>query len=206
MTEIDKQILLQKINNEITLFKTRINSIINDDSKDDFLKTLEIDDIGKTPLGGVFPSKSEKDITIIQQQLLKQVKEKSNIGTALPKGAVPEDKVRNYIVNNFKYFNDYIVQQTNLLLKSRIADMNSIDAQTMNTAYLIVLTRNVLFNNYRKNKLPYFYNGQIFINCQEEILKIRTNININIDSDWLQASISHYIDRMGYKITRISIN
>ena len=151
-------------------------------------------------------TKENNDLTSIQQQLLKQVKEKSNIGTAPLGSAVPEDKVRNYIVNNFKYFNDYIVQQTNLLLKSRIADMNSIDAQTMNTAYLIVLTRNVLFNNFRKNKLPYFYNGQIFINCQDEILKIRTNININIDTDWLQASISHYIDRMGYKITRISIN
>lgn len=204
MTEIDKQLLLQKINNEITLFKTRINSIINDDSKDDFLKTLEIDDIGKTPLGGVFPSKSEKDITIIQQQLLKQVKEKSNIGTAPLGSAVPEDKVRNYIVNNFKYCNDYVIQQTNLLLKSRIADFNKIEKQTINTAYLIVITRNVLFNNYKKNILPYFYNGEIFINCQDEILKIRTNINI--DADWLQASVSHYIDRMNYKITRISIN
>lgn len=193
MTPTDKQILLQRINNEITQFKAKINAIIDDDSKDDFLSLLD-------------STKENNDLTSIQQQLLRQVKEKNNIGTALPKGAVPEDKVRDYIVNNFKYFNDYIVQQTNLLLKSRIADMNSIDAQTMNTAYLIVLTRNVLFNNYRKNKLPYFYNGQIFINCQEEILKIRTNININIDTDWLQASISHYIDRMGYKITRISIN
>lgn len=193
MTPTDKQILLQRINNEITQFKAKINAIIDDDSKDDFLSLLD-------------STKENNDLTSIQQQLLKQAKQKSNIGTAPLGSAVPEDKVRNYIVNNFKYFNDYIVQQTNLLLKSRIADMNSIDAQTMNTAYLIVLTRNVLFNNYRKNKLPYFYNGQVFINCQEEILKIRTNININIDTDWLQASISHYIDRMGYKITRISIN
>jgi len=204
MTPTEKQILLQKINNEITLFKTRINSIINDDTKDDFLKSLEIDDIGKTPLVGVFPNKSEKDITIIQQQLLKQVKEKSNIGTAPLGSAVPEDKVRDYIVNHFKYVNDYVIQQTNLLLKSRIADMSKIDNQTINTAYLIVITRNVLFNNYKKNILPYFYNGEIFINCQDEVLKVRTNINI--DSDWLQASISHYIDRMNYKITRISIN
>lgn len=193
MTPTEKQILLQRIDNEIRQFKAKINAIIDDNSKDDFLSLLD-------------STKENNDLTSIQQQLLKQVKEKSNIGTAPLGSAVPEDKVRNYIVNNFKYFNDYIVQQTNLLLKSRIADMNSIDAQTMNTAYLIVLTRNVLFNNYRKNKLPYFYNGQVFINCQEEILKIRTNININIDSDWLQASISHYIDRMGYKITRISIN
>jgi len=193
MTPTEKQILIQKIDNEIRQFKAKINAIIDNDTKDDFLSLLD-------------STKENNDLTSIQQQLLRQVKEKSNIGTALPKGAVPEDKVRNYIVNNFNYFNDYVVQQTNLLLKSRIADMNSIDAQTMNTAYLIVLTRNVLFNNYRKNKLPYFYNGQIFINCQDEILKIRTNININIDSDWLQASISHYIDRMGYKITRISIN
>lgn len=193
MTPTEKQILLQRIDNEIRQFKAKINAIIDDNSKDDFLSLLD-------------STKENNDLTSIQQQLLKQVKEKSNIGTAPLGSAVPEDKVRNYIVNNFKYFNDYIVQQTNLLLKSRIADMNSIDAQTMNTAYLIVLTRNVLFNNFRKNKLPYFYNGQIFINCQEEILKIRTNININIDSDWLQASISHYIDRMGYKITRISIN
>jgi len=193
MTPTEKQILIQKIDNEIRQFKAKINAIIDDDSKDGFLSLLE-------------STKENNDLTSIQQQLLRQAKEKSNIGTALPKGAVPEDKVRNYIVNNFNYFNDYVVQQTNLLLKSRIADMNSIDAQTMNTAYLIVLTRNVLFNNYRKNKLPYFYNGQVFINCQDEILKIRTNININIDSDWLQASISNYINRMGYKITRISIN
>lgn len=193
MTPTEKQILLQKIDNEIRQFKAKINAIIDDDSKDDFLSLLD-------------STKENNDLTSIQQQLLRQVKEKNNIGTAPLGSAVPEDKVRDYIVNNFKYFNDYIVQQTNLLLKSRIADMNSIDAQTMNTAYLIVLTRNVLFNNFRKNKLPYFYNGQIFINCQDEILKIRTNININIDTDWLQASISHYIDRMGYKITRISIN
>lgn len=191
MTPTEKQILLQRIDNEIRQFKAKINAIIDDDSKDDFLALLE-------------STKENNNLTSIQQQLLRQAKEKSNIGTALPKGAVLEDKVRDYIVNNFKYFNDYIVQQTNLLLKSRIADMTNIDAQTMNTAYLIVLTRNVLFNNYRKNKLPYFYNGQVFINCQDEILKVRTNINI--DSDWLQASISHYIDRMGYKITRISIN
>lgn len=204
MTEIDKQILLQKINNEIALFKAKINSIINDDSKDDFLKSLEIDDIGKTPLVGVFPNNSQKDITVIQRELLRQVREKSNIGTAPLGSAVPEDKVRDYIVNHFKYVNDYVIQQTNLLLKSRIADMSKIDNQTINTAYLIVITRNVLFNNYKKNILPYFYNGEIFINCQDEVLKVRTNINI--DSDWLQASISHYIDRMAYKITRISIN
>lgn len=204
MTEIDKQILLQKINNEIALFKAKINSIINDDSKDDFLKSLEIDDIGKTPLVGVFPNNSQKDITVIQRELLRQVREKSNIGTAPLGSAVPEDKVRDYIVNHFKYVNDYVIQQTKLLLKSRIADMSKIDNQTINTAYLIVITRNVLFNNYKKNILPYFYNGEIFINCQDEVLKVRTNINI--DSDWLQASISHYIDRMAYKITRISIN
>lgn len=204
MTEIDKQLLLQKINNEIALFKAKINSIINDDSKDDFLKSLEIDDIGKTPLVGVFPNNSQKDITVIQRELLRQVREKSNIGTAPLGSAVPEDKVRDYIVNHFKYVNDYVIQQTKLLLKSRIADMSKIDNQTINTAYLIVITRNVLFNNYKKNILPYFYNGEIFINCQDEVLKVRTNINI--DSDWLQASISHYIDRMNYKITRISIN
>lgn len=191
MTPTDKQILLQRINNEITQFKAKINAIIDDDSKDDFLSLLE-------------STKEKNDLTSIQQQLLKQVKEKSNIGTAPLGSAVPEDKVRNYIVNNFKYCNDYVIQQTNLLLKSRIADFNKIEKQTINTAYLIVITRNVLYNNFKKNILPYFYNGEIFVNCQDEILKIRTNINI--DTDWLQASISHYINRMGYKITRISIN
>lgn len=206
MTPTEKQILLQRINNEITQLKAKINSIINDDTKDDFLALLEEDDNGKTPLGGVFPTlqnKTEKDLTVIQQELLKKSKE-SNVGTAPLGSAVPEDKVRDYIVNHFKYVNDYVIQQTNLLLKSRIADMSKIDNQTINTAYLIVITRNVLFNNYKKNILPYFYNGEIFINCQDEVLKVRTNINI--DSDWLQASISHYIDRMAYKITRISIN
>jgi len=191
MTPTEKQILIQRINNEIRQFKAKINAIIDDDSKDDFLSLLD-------------STKENNDLTSIQQQLLKQAKEKSNIGTAPLGSAVPEDKVRDYIVNHFKYVNDYVIQQTNLLLKSRIADMSKIDNQTINTAYLIVITRNVLFNNYKKNILPYFYNGEIFINCQDEVLKVRTNINI--DSDWLQASISHYIDRMNYKITRISIN
>lgn len=191
MTPTEKQILIQKIDNEIRQFKAKINAIIDNDTKDDFLSLLD-------------STKENNDLTSIQQQLLRQVKEKSNIGTAPLGSAVPEDKVRNYIVTNFKYCNDYVIQQTNLLLKSRIADFNKIEKQTINTAYLIVITRNVLFNNYKKNILPYFYNGEIFINCQDEILKVRTNINI--DSDWLQASISHYIDRMAYKITRISIN
>lgn len=201
---VDKQIMLQRINNEINQLKSRINAIIEDDTKDDFLSYLE-NDIGKAPLESAFPNKTEKDLTVIQQELLRQLKGKNN-GTPPLGSGVPEMTLQQYLQTHFKYCNEYIINQTRYLLNNSKGtdDIKQIEDKYINTAYLIVVTRSILYNNYKKNTLPYFYNAEIFINVQEEVLKIRTTINI--DTEWLNASISHYASRMGYKITRISIN
>lgn len=183
MTDIEKQVILQRINEEINQFKVRINNIFEEGiSKDDFLSSL----------GNVVLNKSQ--IIPLNQK-----------GTAPLGGAVPEisiDDVDNYLKTNFKFVNDYLINQAKGLLNH--TTISDIDQDRINTAYAIVLTKSGLFNNLSKGKKDFILKNNDFnITYQNNELIVGFSFNINFD--WYERSITNYCCRMSYEIPSISL-
>jgi hypothetical protein len=178
MTDIEKKVILQRINEEINQLKVRINNIIEDGiSKDAFLTNLD---------KKLFPS-----LTLNQN------------GTAPLGGAVPEIKKENveeYLKSNFSYLNEYILKQTKALFEYCCC----FDITNLNTAYAIIVSKTALFNNITNGKKIFNFKNKDIQLSYKENTELAVGFSFNINFDWYQRSLTKYCTKMGYDIPSIT--